>query len=140
MSKPTATIYLVSVKFHNITWDETNGGPQGINIEYGGQNIPFRSGNNLFPVFNPIVDREFAVTFELSEYVEEIRCGRKDDMIIVIQKPDDTKTSITYPNMVFVGSTASQPRGQYATRTMRFVYEAAVGSTDPVLGSLDSGS
>lgn len=128
MAKPEVTIYLVSVLFNSITWNEANGGPQGINLEYGGTNIPFRSGNDLFPVFNPVVDKELAITIELSEFLEEIKAGTKSDLVIKIQKPDESQVTITYANMVFVGSTASQPRAQYSTRTLRFVYEAAAGN------------
>jgi hypothetical protein len=133
--KPNVSIYLLSIQYNGITWDATNGGPQNLNYDYGGVNLPFRSSNDIFPVFNPVIDKDFGITFELSEFHEEIKSGKKSDMVVIIQKPDETTISATYKNMIFVGCTGTQPRGNYATRTLRFVYEAAEGAQGPQEGS-----
>jgi hypothetical protein len=132
MAKPNTTIYLASVAFNSVTYDKTVGGPQGINTEIGGTNRPFFSGDAQWPVFNPIIENQGAITVELSEYAESIVIGTTGNLAITITKPDATTASITYANMKFAGSTAGQAFGRYATRVLRFVYEAATGTTAPV--------
>ena len=132
MAKPATSIYLASVVFNSVTYDKTAGGPQGINAEVGGTNRPFFSGDAQWPVFNPIIENQAAITVELSEYSETITIGTTGSIAITITKPDATTISITYANMKFAGSTSGQAFGRYATRVLRFVYEAASGTTAPV--------
>jgi hypothetical protein len=131
MPKPAASIYFTTVTFNGVTYDRVAGGPQGINVEYGGQNIPFRSGDDIFPVFNPIVDKDVSITIELSEFYETIISGTKSDLAVSIEKPDGNVLQFTFQNMVFVGSTANQPRAGYATRTLKFVFEGPGGNQGP---------
>ena len=132
MTKPAVTIYLASVTFNGHTYDKTVGGPQAINAEVGGTNRPFFSGDAQWPVFNPIVEKQGAITVELSEYLEAISIDTTGDLVITITKPDLTTISVTYRNMKFAGSTAGQSFARYSVRVLRWVYEAADGTTPPV--------
>jgi hypothetical protein len=132
MAKPDTSIYLASAAFNGKTYDTTLGGPQGINAEIGGTNVPFFSGNAHWPVFNAIVENQAGITIELSEFAEDIPIGTKGPLVVTIEKPGGTQAVITYANMIFAGSTAGQTFGRYSTRVLRFVYEAATGTTAPV--------
>ena len=136
-SKPEASLYLASVTFtptagNAVTWDKTAGGPQGVNAEVGGRNLPFYSGDALWPVLNPVIENQGAITVELSEYVEVLTIGTKGKLAVTITKPDQSEIAVPpYNNMRFAGSTAGQSYGRYATRVLRFVYEADDGDTGP---------
>jgi hypothetical protein len=126
-TKPYATIYPAYFAYNGKTYSMVVGGPQGVNAEQGGTNIPLFSGNARWPVLNPIVEHQAALTIELSEFDEDIPIGIKDTVSLNLELPDGTAVPLPFYNMRFAGSTAGQTFGRYSTRVLRFVFEAANG-------------
>jgi hypothetical protein len=126
-TKPYSSIYVVSVAFNGKTYSTIIGGPQGVNAEVGGTNIPFFSGNARWPVWNPIVEHQAALTVELSEFDEDIPVGTKDTLALTVELPDATTSNLPFYNMRFAGSTAGQTFGRFSTRVLRFAFEASNG-------------
>jgi hypothetical protein len=126
-TKPYASIYFTAFTFNGKTYSQVIGGPQGVNVDQGGTNVPFYSGNAQWPVWNPVVEKQAGMTIELSEFDEDIPIGTLGNLPILIDMPDGTQSNLPYYNMRFVGSSAGQGFGRYATRVVRFVFQANNG-------------
>jgi hypothetical protein len=126
------TYYLKTLTWNGNTWDSSAGGTLELNYEHDGEFLKGRTGDDEYPTFGAVVDKNCRVTVRLRDVIQSAALGAASSNIVATLKAKATTPSITFANMNLVAVRGAQGRATLGDVTMVFEHLSSNGSTNPV--------
>jgi len=133
---PECTLYLKSFTFNSVTYQGTStgtGGPIRCRWNNGSENVvKDRTGADLYPTAIYLTDKDNTVTITMRDMNVGITQGTTGDLVGTYSDGSSDVKVITFANVVYTNTTASQDRATPGEADYIFTHESTTGTTDPV--------
>ena len=133
---PERTLYLDEFTFNSVTYTGGSsgiGGPLRARWNNDPQNlIKDRTGSDDYPTAVYPVDKDCTLTITMRDTNVAITMGTTGNIVAKYNDDAGVVKTVTYANMVFVGTTSTQDRATTGEADYIWTHESTDGTTNPI--------